>query len=96
VLPGQPPCPDGPSLSPAAAAAAASAKAAGAGIVIDAGFSSCYVVPFYDGQLLTQGESGAGSSFARVSMLVIRHGLEWAYSGYARFMLVANTVLHLG
>jgi actin-related protein len=42
-------------LSPAAVAAASSAKAAGAGIVIDAGFSACYVVPFYDGQLLTAG-----------------------------------------
>lgn len=48
---------DGSQLSPAAAAAAASAKAAGAGIVIDAGFSACYIVPFYDGQLLTQGKS---------------------------------------
>lgn len=54
MQPGQPPGPDG-GLSPAAAAAAASAKAAGAGIVVDAGFSACYIVPFYDGQLLTQG-----------------------------------------
>lgn len=55
TLPVQPASLDG-GLSPAAAAAAASAKAAGAGIIIDAGFSACYVVPFYDGQLLTQGE----------------------------------------
>lgn len=54
TLPGQPASLYG-GLSPAAAAAAASAKAAGAGVVIDAGFSACYVVPFYDGQLLTQG-----------------------------------------
>lgn len=40
-------------LSPEAAAAASAAKAAGAGVVIDAGFSACYAVPFYDGQLLT-------------------------------------------
>eukprot|EP00879_Flechtneria_rotunda_P029212 GHRR01031497.1.p1 GENE.GHRR01031497.1~~GHRR01031497.1.p1 ORF type:complete len:308 (+),score=128.15 GHRR01031497.1:281-1204(+) len=38
-----------------AAAAAAAAKAAGAGLVVDAGFSACYVVPFYDGQLLSIG-----------------------------------------
>lgn len=42
-------------LSPAAAAAAAAAKAAGAGVIVDAGFSCCYVVPFYDGQLIQQG-----------------------------------------
>lgn len=63
MLPGQPPVlgPEGEGgLSPAAAAAAASAKAAGAGIVIDAGFSASYVVPFYDGQLLTQGAGWLG------------------------------------
>jgi hypothetical protein len=57
VMPGEPASTESGGLSPAAAAAAASAKAAGAGIVIDAGFSACYVVPFYDGQLLTQGGS---------------------------------------
>lgn len=55
IMPGEPASTEGGGLSPAAAAAAASAKAAGAGIVIDAGFSACYIVPFYDGQLLTQG-----------------------------------------
>lgn len=74
TLPGQPASLDG-GLSPAAAAAAASAKAAGAGIIIDAGFSACYVVPFYDGQLLTQGECLAPKTAA--GML-----LRWGCQGF--------------
>jgi hypothetical protein len=59
VQPGQDPS-SSSNLTAAAAAAAASAKAAGAGIIIDAGFSSCYVAPFHDGQLIQQGEDTKG------------------------------------
>lgn len=70
MQPGQPPDPDG-GLSPAAAAAAASAKAAGAGIVVDAGFSACYIVPFYDGQLLTQGKRAMYQQHEGVALCLV-------------------------
>uniref|UniRef100_A0A383W4Y3 Uncharacterized protein n=1 Tax=Tetradesmus obliquus TaxID=3088 RepID=A0A383W4Y3_TETOB len=42
-------------LSAAGVAALTAAKAAGAGVIIDAGFSAAYAVPFFDGQLLPDG-----------------------------------------
>lgn len=42
-------------------ATARSAVAAGCGVVVDAGFSACNVVPFFNGQLLA-GEWGGGQA----------------------------------